>query len=165
MFSELRFLFHLLQGNLVEALQIFQSSSSSLHQQLFNSLSQTIQPYHLVDGWSQLHQKIPPPDRLITLSSFLLLLLTTRHFPVFRSATSFSYCSPTDVQKLQVLKEIVSVTTQPKESSACSVDSFPSAQGDEELSRIRKLVLSLKPSAKSNLQVAAEYLSIGKLGK
>ena len=165
MFSEIRFLFHLLQGNLVEALQIVQSSSSFLHQHLFNSLSQAIQPYHLVDGWSQLQQRIPPVDRLITQSNFLLLLLATRHFPVVRSATSFSYCSPTDVQKLQVLKETASATTQTEENSTCSVDSFPSVHGNEELSRIRKLVLSLKPSAKSNLQVAAEYLSIGKLGK
>ena len=118
-----------------------------------------------MDSWSQLQQKKPLVDRSVIQSDFLLLLLTTRHFPVIRSATSITYCSLADIQKLQLFEEVTSTTTPPKETVTCSNDTIPSGHGDEELNRIHKLVLSLKPSAKSNLQVAAEYLSIGKLGK
>ena len=36
---------------------------------------------------------------------------------------------------------------------------------EDELARVQKLVSSLVPSAKSSLQIAAEYLTLGKLGK
>lgn len=36
---------------------------------------------------------------------------------------------------------------------------------DEDVQRVRRLETSLRPSAKSSLQLAAEYMSLGKLGR
>ena len=36
---------------------------------------------------------------------------------------------------------------------------------DEDVQRVRRLETSLQPSAKSSLQLAAEYMSLGKLGR
>lgn len=96
----------------------------------------------------------------------------------------YAYCSPSDIAYSSLLTSLF-IVTEPlsdEEEKEEDVDmkeivkneiadekNNPTLEsewtGEDELARVQKLVSSLVPSAKSALQIAAEYLTLGKLGK